>query len=218
MRVAALAEVNRKTLREQVLTNIRASILAGSLPPGTKLAETELAEQLGVSRGTVREALRYLQQSGLVEGAERNSLRVRRLSPTEIAELHELRSVVESQAAVKVLARPDRIAVIDDLEELLTRIDSATTYNERFERDLAFHEALVHAGGNQMLLAAWQNARELMWITVLSNPNPDAELLMARANHQPIIDALRDGDEQQIRKLVVDHLTKASDSWVSWLS
>lgn len=216
--MAALAGVNRTTLREQVLTNLRSSILSGSLPPGTKLGESELAEQLGVSRGTVREALRHLQQAGLVEGVERNSLRVRALTPQEITELYELRAVVESQAAAKVLLRPDRRQIIDELEQLLEQIDAATVYAERFEKDLAFHEAMVRAGGNQMLLAAWQNAQELMWITVLSNPNPRAERIMARANHQPIIDALRDGDEPQVRQLVFQHLTEAANNWVTWLT
>ena len=84
-----MAIVNR-TLREQVLEQLRSAILEGTFSPGARMAEVDLAAQLGVSRGTVREALRTLHNSGLLEGEERNSLHVRQLTGRQVGLLANL--------------------------------------------------------------------------------------------------------------------------------
>ena len=99
----SVAAVNRTTLREQVVDKLRTAILDGTFRPGDKMAEVELAAQFGVSRGTVREAMRTLQNSGLLQGSERTSLHVRRLSPQEIAELFDVRVALEGHAVTTIL-------------------------------------------------------------------------------------------------------------------
>ena len=113
--MTTLAQVNRTTLREQVLAQLRARILSGDLPPGTKMAEVDLAAQLGVSRGTVREALRTLHEGGLLQGTERGSLHVRTLSPREIREIFEVRTALEGQSIRAVIESPHRERLVDEL-------------------------------------------------------------------------------------------------------
>lgn len=210
-----LNAVNRSTLREQVLSNLREGILSGSLPPGTKLAEADLADQLGVSRGTVREALRHLQQSGLAVGAERNSLRVRKLSGTESTELFELRAALEGQAARRIAHRADRAEIVRRLEAQLPRESPGVDYAELFADDIGFHRAICEESGNAMLLKAWQSVEDLMWITVMAKANEASRPLMTRENHAPLLDAIRNGDDAEIYQAFMEHMERAADLWAS---
>src|SRR6476620_5852053 len=96
--VEPLSNLDRSTLRERALESLRSAITSGQYRPGDHLGEVELGKQLGVSRGTVREALRHLQQEGLVTIGNRNMLRVSSVSPREIRELFRVRAALEGLA------------------------------------------------------------------------------------------------------------------------
>jgi DNA-binding GntR family transcriptional regulator len=147
--------IENRTLREQVLEQLRAAILEGTFAPGEKLAEVELAAQFGVSRGTVREALRTLHNSGLLEGSERSSLHVRRLTGRQIVELYDVRAALEGQAVASILASENAASVVDELERRLPEATPDMTYAERFEHDLGFIEALCLLSGNETVLLLW---------------------------------------------------------------
>ncbi len=204
-----MAIVNR-TLREQVLEQLRSAILEGTFSPGARMAEVDLAAQLGVSRGTVREALRTLHNSGLLEGEERNSLHVRQLTDRQVAELYEVRAALEGQAVASILAAPDATELIDQLEQLLPEAPAEATPAERFELDLGFHEALCRLSGNDTLLSIWSSIKDLMRISVLAAPNEASSSLMAKSHHQPIIDAMRSGDAERARTVLSAHMATAA--------
>src|SRR5947209_18418788 len=90
--VEPLSSLDRSTLRERSVEALRTAITSGQYRPGDHLGEVELAKHLGVSRGTVREALRHLQQEGLVTAGNRGMLRVNSVSPKEIRELFRVRA------------------------------------------------------------------------------------------------------------------------------
>jgi DNA-binding GntR family transcriptional regulator len=207
--VVSMAIVNR-TLREQVLEQLRSAILEGTFGPGARMAEVDLAAQLGVSRGTVREALRTLHNSGLLEGEERNSLHVRRLTGRQVAELYEVRAALEGQAVTSILAAPDSTELIDHLERLLPEAPAEMTQAERFELDLGFHEALCRLSGNGTLLSIWSSIKDLMRISVMAAPNDASTSLMAKSHHQPIIDAMRSGDTERARAVLSAHMATAA--------
>jgi DNA-binding GntR family transcriptional regulator len=207
-----MAIVNR-TLREQVLEQLRAAILEGTFAPGEKLAEVELAAQFGVSRGTVREALRTLHNSGLLEGSERSSLHVRRLTGRQIVELYDVRAALEGQAVASILASENAASVVDELERRLPEATPDMTYAERFELDLGFHEALCRLSGNDTLLRMWTSIKDLMRISVLAAPDQASSSLMAKSHHQPIIDAMRTGDVDRARAVLAAHMATAADVW-----
>lgn len=208
-----LPSLNRTTLRGQALATLRESIVSGAIPGDTRLSEVELATRLGVSRGTVREALRSLQQSGLVVGGERVGLRVRRLNSREVRELFSVRGALEGQAAVDVMGAANPADLIDELEKALPPEDGALGYLEHFEFDLAFHEALCRASGNGILLSMWQSAKDLMRMTVASLPEDRLRTQMSRGNHAPLIVALRSGDPDRARRELHEHMEIAADKW-----
>ena len=87
------------SVREAAYGHLRDSILRGSLLPGTRISEPNLAEQLGISRTPVREALQRLSQEGLVELTPAKGARVRVLSAEEVREVYEARAMLEGEAA-----------------------------------------------------------------------------------------------------------------------
>jgi DNA-binding GntR family transcriptional regulator len=92
--VDSLSHLDRSTLRERTLQALRAAITSGEYRPGDHLGEAELATSLGVSRGTVRQALRHLQQEGLVTAGHRSMLRVASL-PQEVRKLFRVQAALE---------------------------------------------------------------------------------------------------------------------------
>src|SRR6478672_9822533 len=105
---ASLGGLAKTSLREQALDQLRNAVTSGEIAPGTRLLETELSAALGISRGTLREALRQLQQEGLVEAGERGRLTVRTLSDQEILDMFAVRAALEGLAAFIVAGRADR--------------------------------------------------------------------------------------------------------------
>ncbi len=96
---ASLLRLEKTSLREQALTALRRAITTGQLPPGTHLVETELSDALQISRGTLREAMRQLQQEGLISAGARGRLSVRHLDNKEITDIFDVRAALESLAA-----------------------------------------------------------------------------------------------------------------------
>ena len=115
MAVPSLVGLTKTNLREQALASLRTAITSGQLPPQTPMVETELSEQLQISRGTLREAMRQLQQEGLLVVAARGRLYVRSLGPKEIEDIFAVRSALESLAASTLASRDDRAVAVDRL-------------------------------------------------------------------------------------------------------
>src|SRR6185312_1588614 len=97
-------------------------ITSGRYRPGDHLGEVELASHLGVSRGTVREALRHLQQEGLVTAGARGMLRVSQLTPTEVRELFQVREALEGLAVAQIIASPRRQDAAEALRKALEKL------------------------------------------------------------------------------------------------
>src|SRR6478752_10082953 len=107
---STLPPVERRVLRQDILLGLRSGILSGEIAPGTRLLEIPLATELGVSRGPVREALRQLEQEGLVEFYPHRGAIVVGVGETEIETIYMIRALLEERAFAKA-AR-----VVDDTE------------------------------------------------------------------------------------------------------
>jgi DNA-binding GntR family transcriptional regulator len=209
--VEPLASLDRSTLRERALESVRAAIISGQYRPGDHLGEVELASSLGVSRGTVREALRHLQQEGLVTAGNRGMLRVNSLTPGEVRELFQVRAALEGLAVREIIASPRREAAVGVLRTALEQLtDEGEDFPARIQADLAFHLQLCRLAGNSMLVEAWQRLEGRMRVAILDGAAWQVPM-MARDRHAPIVDAIEQADAAAAVQIVEEHMASAAE-------
>jgi DNA-binding GntR family transcriptional regulator len=211
----ALPSLTRsKTLRERALVALRTAITTGQYRPGDHLGEVEIAEHLSVSRGTVREALRHLQQEGLVTAGARGMLRVSQLTPTEVRELFQVREALEGLAVAQIIASPRRQeaakALRQALEKLHDAFESGADLAAKVEADLGFHLLLCELSGNSMLVKTWRHLEGPIRVTVISAGKEQSRLPMSAARHEPIVDAIERDDEAGALEVLRGHMALAS--------
>ena len=215
MTAEPLSNLDRSTLRERALEALRSAITSGQYRPGDHLSEVALASHLGVSRGTVREALRHLQQEGLVTAGTRNMLRVSTVSPKDVRELFRVRAALEGLAVSEIIASSHRDAAVTALHEALTRLtDTDGDFATRLEADLDFHLQLCRLSGNDMLVEAWRYLEGRIRVTILNCETVDTPIsMMARTRHAPIVEAIERGDVEAARSVVEQHMAAAAQQY-----
>ncbi|SED10170.1 DNA-binding transcriptional regulator, GntR family [Amycolatopsis tolypomycina] len=207
-----LPVMDRSTLRERVLQALRSAVTSGTYRPGDHLGEVELAERLGVSRGTVREALRHLQQEGLVRAGMRGMLRVNSLSAEEIRGLFRVRAALEGLAVTEIIEQPGReqaVAALRAAVETLAR--AGDDFVTRVEADLGFHLRLCELSGNTMLVESWRHLEGRIRITIMNRGPEGAPAMMTPTRHAPIIDAIERGDLDKALEVVHEHMAAAAE-------
>lgn len=215
MTTAGLAALELPSTAEMISRELRRLIISGALKPGQPLNEQQLAKQLGVSRSPVREALQRLVAERLLTSQRNKSVTVREFTEADFSEIYEARILIESHAAAAVIGRgPSHIdEAIERLEEALRGLRRSLDSGDRFEiaqADQAFHQELVRCGGNSRLVDAYLllSAETVVCMTWLENARPSGDELMQ--DHQDFIDALRSGDTERTRRVVVQHLDRAN--------
>ncbi|MCC3763837.1 GntR family transcriptional regulator [Glycomyces sp. TRM65418] len=151
--VGRLAPVRRTSTVDLIAERLREAVLDGSLPPGAALGEAELAFQLGVSRGPLREAMQRLTAEGLLVIPRRRGLAVRTMTPEDVRDVHWLRARIEPELGRRILARPlaERRTVLAELTAEVKRMQRALRKGDA--RDLGdayldFHRGLAAWGGS----------------------------------------------------------------------
>jgi DNA-binding FadR family transcriptional regulator len=222
------APLKHATAYEQVAERIRAAILDRSLNAQSALpSERELATQFGVSRTTVREALRHLQAQGLLSARGRTSpLRaadpdvalgrfsealshVVQLRNVSLEELLELRFAVESAALVSAAQAPVEVRLEEARRALAIMAEPSATADEFYEADIAFHVALVASSGNEalrlVLLAVKDSLRQHLASTMRGRSFTKLRGSVLR-EHQQLLAAVENGRVKAVSALLRQHL------------
>ncbi len=211
MATQPLASLDRSTLRERALEALRTAITSGQYRPGDHLGEEELAGRLGVSRGTVREALRHLQQEGLVTAGGRGMLRVHSLPPDEIRDLFQVRGALEGLAVTLLIASPRKNEAVVRLRKALSDLDDPDhDFSAHIDADLGFHLLLCQLTENSVLVDAWRHLEGRVRITIFSDNERHLNILSG-SHHAPIVDAIEEGDADHAGKILQDHMMLAVD-------
>lgn len=174
-------------------------IRAGSLPPGTRLRETELAERLRISRTPVREAIRQLEADGLVIHLPRQGATVRSLDYAEVIELYEMRAVLEGTAA-RLAARAASEVELSELAALNAELASAPAGAPAQELNRQFHRTLLDAARNRFLVKSVSALQKTLLILGPSTLTDPTRAVDAVAEHAAVLQALqaRDGSAAEI--------------------
>lgn len=216
MALSSLTGLSRSTLGEQTLSVLHRAITRGEMAPGERLGEVDLATRLGVGRGTVREALRSLQQRGLVTADDRGQHRVSELQPMEVQELFRVRTALEGLAVTEIMSAADRLAKAATLRASLPPEDGAgVSFLDMLEADLAFHETMCRLSGNSILVDLWLHLRDRMCVVILSGKTGPTPSIMERRHHSPIVDAIEAGDRHSAVAVVAAHMSASSTAWTT---
>jgi DNA-binding GntR family transcriptional regulator len=209
---SSLLRLEKTSLREQALTALRRAITTGQLPPGTHLVETELSEALQISRGTLREAMRQLQQEGLISAGARGRLSVRHLDAKEIKNIFDVRAALESLAAQDLAGREDRTAAVAELRKAVADMEkwAASNLEDRIEADLKFHRTMCHLSGNETLLHSWSSLEGSIRMSIMFAGVDRALKNMDAKRHSDIVDAIESGDAEKAAATVRDHMAGAA--------
>jgi DNA-binding GntR family transcriptional regulator len=199
-----------KPLRDVVFENLREAIVEGKVKPGQRLMEVQLAEQLGVSRTPVREAIRKLELEGLVIMLPRKGAYVANMSLKDIIDVLEIRASVEGLAASLASERisPEDIkkleAILKDFEQSAAGSDVETL----LKKDVEFHECIFKATKNkklhQLINSLWEQVYRFR-VTYISDY--DSTVDIAR-DHKLILDAIKKGDNEMAKKHATEHIEK----------
>lgn len=193
----------QRTLRGQAYDILKRQLLSGEMAPGERVNEVVMAARLGISRGPLREAIRNLEQEGLLVSAPHRGTYVRELNEEEAAELQEVRLALETAAACRLARRwtPEAKALLEDrLENLRGMHLDNSTLAERMSADLAFHEAICEVSGNETLLETWRSLIGRITIMVLNVGPQRMSQLQDADSHRPLVEAIASGDEAIIRE------------------
>lgn len=186
---------------------LRDEIASGRLPAGARIVTEAVAQQLGLSRQPVREALRQLDAEGLVTIRLNRGAVVTPLSAATVAELLEMRGVLEGLAA-RHAARRATPADIEDLEAMVAAmrrtIGDAARWLERHE---AFHDRVCTLSARPRLAEETRRLRLTVRPALRLYAERHAEPETLGHEHELIVDALRDGDARRAERLVIAHVT-----------
>lgn len=208
------------TAQEAILIEIRRLIVTRELPPGRKLVQEQLAQQLGVSRVPVREALKLLEGEGLVRTEPHRGSFVAELEPGELVQILQLRRLLETDAlAVAVHALTEEHFKI--LEECMSVMDDAAERGDAHALSQAnrrFHLTIIEPSGwnryISILNQLWDNSEP--YSTMISSDNDVHD--RRRSQHAEILEALRERDVALVTKLLDIHRVNLSMSTLKRLS
>ncbi len=202
---------------------LRAAILDGELAPGDAVSQVRLAEQLGISRTPLREAVRLLEREGLVESEPNRRVRVAPVSVDDLDALYGERIVLETLAVRLTVPRLDA----DELTALQARLARMETAG--LARDVAgaaaphraFHHGLIaHAGARIVRLCdeLWDHAERYRTLYVRAADDVLAAMLLAHAEHVAIFSAARDGAEEEAAALLARHYARTALTLVAQIA
>ncbi|MEU5421862.1 GntR family transcriptional regulator [Streptomyces sp. NPDC020667] len=200
----------RYSVRGQILDALRKALLSGELIPGEVYSGPALGERFGVSATPVREAMQQLAMEGAVEVVPNRGFRVTRRTARDLAELAEVRALLEVPAVLR-LARSVPAARWADLRPLAETAAAVAATGDRAhyaEADRAFHRALLGLSGNRQLVTiAEELHRRAQWPVAHGPAVRTACLAADAAEHLDLLDALAAGDLGRVETLLTGHLS-----------
>jgi len=204
---------NYKPLREIVFETLREAILTGQLKAGERLMEVQLAEEMGVSRTPVREAIRKLELEGLVVMIPRKGAYVADISTKDIADVFEIRSALEALAAALACERITEDE-LEELERLLVKIAECAEKNDLetlVQLDTQFHDILYRASRNDRLVQIINNLREHIQRFRTSSLATPGRMRETVEEHKALVEAISSRNVELAQRLAQEHIENAEN-------
>jgi DNA-binding GntR family transcriptional regulator len=205
--------VATRSASEVAIELIRAAIYEGRLEPGERLKEEELAQELGLSRTPVREALLTLQAEGLVLAAPKRGAVVRTYTEEDLIDMYDLRAVLEGFAARRAAQRitAEQLATLDRTNDQFRALRKKRDLFGMIRENLLFHTTIAEAAGTTKLTELIRSAvdlplvyRSFFWFSA-------KETETSELAHREIADALHAADPPRAERLMREHIDVGRD-------
>lgn len=201
--------VQQHSLASLVLRELERRILGGELACGSKLNEADLAGELGISRGPIREAFRALEQSGLVTTEKNRGVFVRQVSIAEANEIYEVRAALEGMIGRLAARRitPGQVAKVRAVVKKMHAVSKTRDAAAYYPLNVEFHELLAEAAGNRTLIANYRRVVNELNLYRRETLERSAENIpVSTRDHEAIVDAVAKGDELLAERLLHEHV------------
>jgi len=215
--LVAAVDNKSESLIDSVYARIRDLILSNVLRAGQKLVDRDLAEQLGVSRTPVREALGRLAMMGLVEARSRRGYYVKQYTAKEMNDLYEFRRILEANAARLAATNADE-SHMREFENLLARSEELAAnpgnHANTVALDLEIHELIARASGNESLHQAIKNLMDkvmcFIWVDWVDSRTADpVSIATAHHEHKGLIESIMARDPEAAAQHLDEHIDNA---------
>lgn len=198
------------SLVDEILARLQHDILTGGLAPGQRISAAAVSRQLGVSHIPVREALRRLEADALVESSHQQGAVVTRISLTDLAEIYDLRRLIERETALRAATRytDADVRAIERAGEALIASDPTDPSSDFWEAHRAFHRTMLAPALDpwraRVLGLLWQAAERYARLRTLVFDSPESVL----ADHAALIQVARERNPERIAEALIAHLDR----------
>ncbi|MGZ5800976.1 MAG: GntR family transcriptional regulator [Burkholderiaceae bacterium] len=200
--------LSQPALYEQVAERLRNRIYAHELVPGTWVDEQKLAEEYGISRTPMREALKVLASEGLVQLKPRRGCYVTQLSEEDLDEIFPVMALLEGRVAYEatVQATDKDMTTLQNIHDRLEKSAKQSNIDKFFEANQDFHQALQQLAGNRWLQKAIDDLRIVVRLTRRDSLRLDGRVTQSLEEHRAILAAIQKRDATEAGRLMHDHL------------
>jgi DNA-binding GntR family transcriptional regulator len=212
-----LSKIAQRPMRERVVDSLRNAILDGKFAPGERLIEAELARELGVSRGPVRDAMRVLAAEGIVELNPYKSAAVAQLTPEDILEILDLRMMLEGYAARRAatMSSDQEIAHLRSVFDEMQDLACGRELSALVKKDMEFHENVCRLSRSSRLLQVWRlfAGQIEMFLNLSDKVYMNAEVIAQM--HAKEMVAIESRDPDRAEKAARDSLRETAETIVT---
>ena len=209
-----MTRITPTALYQEVAERLRQRIFAHELTPGTWIDEQKLAEQYGISRTPLREALKVLASEGMVDLKPRRGCYVTEISRQDLDDLFPLIALLEGRCAADAVKRA-KPAEINELKVIHERLEAAARDGRMdafFEANQEFHRRIQELANNRWLLSVIQDLRKVLKLSRMHSLSLEGRLQQSLDEHRGILAAIGAGDAAKAEKLMHDHLLSGREA------
>ena len=209
--VDEIKELQSRSLVEVISRQLEGMILSGSIQPGERINESRIASLLGVSRAPIREALRHLSSSGILQTQTNRGMFVREIKGREVDELYDIRAALDALAGERAaeLINEGHQQVLDKwMQEMAVCVEASDT-GAYFRANLDFHTAIVKISGNENLLSIYEGICKRMSLFRRVSLSLPGQLSVSLRRHGLILEAITSRDPARAAEVLRNHTLEA---------
>ncbi|BBI35470.1 GntR family transcriptional regulator [Cohnella abietis] len=208
--------IKRNIMGDTVSRKLRKAIITGKYPDRYHLAEPVLAEEWGMSRGPIRDALQLLVREGFAERLSNGRVCVRKFDEQDIRNLFEFRYMLESFSVIRWIANPSELFAMNEFMMILANMRDLTISTDEFSQwDMLFHRSIVSLSANKSLIQSWNGLEDVIMsiLEITNKGNPRSDQIID--HHQSILTAIQEHNADKACALIKMHLDEAEQVMIT---